>query len=139
MDGLGDQHAAAVTRQRAPARFVVITLRTPPAHAARSAGQFAQLAAGDQGREGHRRFTQPVLQHHGQLHLVLLAHGHQFFGLGQGNFNRLFKQHMLAGTGGALHQVQVGVGRRENQHGLQQGVFQKVFVAGCDLGARRQR
>ena len=83
VDGLRNQHAAAVTRQRATARLVVITLRAPPAHAARGAGQLAQLAAGDQGGQGHRRFTQPVLQHHGQLYLLLLAHADQFFSLGQ--------------------------------------------------------
>ena len=80
-----------------------------------------------------------MLQHHGQQHLVLLAHGHQCFGPGQRHLNGFFKQHMLAGAGGALHQVQVGVGRRQDEHGLQQRVFEQVFVAGRDFGARRQR
>jgi hypothetical protein len=118
MDALRQQHAAAVARQGAAPGLVVIALRPPVHQSRRGRDDRAQPTLLDQSPQGDADRPEPVLQHDAEFYSGALGRFHQFGGTLETDFQRLFQKHMLAGLGRTAHQVEMGVGRRQDHHGI---------------------
>ena len=99
VDGLGEQHAAAVARLGAAAGLVVIALRPPVVQPRRSADDLAEPALRMISRERRRCRAEAVLQHDAELDARLLRGLDQLSGALEADLQRLFQQDVFAGRG----------------------------------------
>ena len=116
MDALRDQHAAAVAREGAASRLVVIALRPPQPDDRRTADDGAELAGAQDLGEPHARRAEAMLEHDAEGDARVAARPDELLGLLGRGLDRLFEQHMLAGRGASAGDVEMGVRRREDRY-----------------------
>lgn len=127
VDGLGQQHAAAIARQRTAAGLVVIGLRAPPGYPHRCGLHAAQLPAGQRLLQRHRPGLEAELQHHAELPLAVAGQIDEGLGALQRDLERLLQQHMFAVGETLARDLQMRSRRRGDQDGLDGGVCQRCL------------
>ncbi len=70
-----------------------------------------------------------MLQDNTKLHARLFGHGDQMLRTFEADLQRLFQEDMFAGFRGAPHEIEMGVGRREQQNRLDRRVSENRFDA----------
>ena len=132
VDRLGEQDAAAVARLGAAARLVVVALRPPVVEPGRGADDLAEPAFADQFGQRDADRAEAVLQHDAELYAAALGHIHEFLGPFEADLQRLFQQDMFAGFRSSPDEIEMGVGRREQQHRADRRVGKDRFGAVAD-------
>src|SRR5262245_25935679 len=112
MDGLREQHAAAVARFRAASRLIVVALRPPVRHYRRRRDQLAE--ARQQLAQLLRRGTKAMLQNDSEFYLASALH--QPLRPLSRDFDGLLEQDVLAGGDALLDQLEMRIRRREDEH-----------------------
>ena len=140
VDGLGQQHAAAVTLTGAAPRLGVIPgLRAPPRHLQHAGLQFTQCSTRHQFTQPNGAGAEPVLQHHAKTQLAGLCDTEQFFGAFQRHVQRLFHQRVFARRQHLPGNSQVRVGGCGQHHGIHRRVRQNFIQVGGEADAAGQQ
>ncbi len=130
MDGLGDEHAAAVARHGAAPRLVVIGLRPPPGHGAGGGADGAEGTLVYQRLQPERRRAEAVLQRHAERQPDATHAGDDGLGAVEADVQRLLEQHVLAPLRRRLDQFEMGVRRGEDPHGVDVAARQQTLDVG---------
>jgi hypothetical protein len=133
MDALGEQYATAVARQRAAAGLVIIALRTPEPDCGGCGYKAAELLFSQQGPQRLAGRAESMLQDDTQRHAGGATEFHQLNRPLGADLQRLLQEDVLAGHGGLPDQVEMRVGRGQDQHGA------NALVGKHDIQAVGQR
>ena len=140
MDGLGQQHAAAITLTGAAPRLGVITsLRAPPWHLQHAGLQFTEGARCQQFTQPNGTGAKAVLQHHAEAQLAGFGNTHQLFRTLQRHVQRLFHQRVFARRQHLPGNGQVRVGGCGQHHGIHRRVRQNFIQVGGEADAAGQQ
>ena len=93
--------------------------------------QLAKTLLGHQLRQRHAGRPEPVLQDDAELGACGLDRINQRLGAFKRDLHGLFQEHMLAGPRGALRELEMRIGRRQNHDRVDRAVSEdRVDVAG---------
>jgi hypothetical protein len=112
------------SRARPAPGLVVIGLRPPIIGGGGDADEAPEPALVQNRLQGEAGRTVAVLQHDAEPHAGHTGRSHQRFGARGGDLDRLFQQDVLAGGGAAARDIEMGIGRRQDQHGLDRAIVQ---------------
>ena len=135
VDRLRQQHAAAVAPERAPARFVVIGLRTPPRHGQEGRLDAAEFAPVQRRLQPQARGAEAVLQGDAEGLAGPARDIDQLPPARAGQFQRLLHEDMLAGFEAARRNLEMARGRRQHDAGRDVRIGQR----GVEIGRGRER
>ena len=134
VDGLGEQHAAAVARFGAAPGLRKILGRTPPADRGGRGYQSAHRAALDERPQFARGGAEAMLQHDRENELRPAHRRDGPLGPLDRDLDGLLQKHVLAGRRAALDEVEVGGRRGQHDHRVDALVAKHLV----EIGGQRQ-
>jgi hypothetical protein len=122
-----EQHPAAVALFHAPACFIEVLGRSPPADRGGSGDERAELARSRQRGDLSRSVAEAMLKHHAETPPCPLHRVHARQRPLNRHLGRLLEQHVLAGGGRALDQLEMGVRGRQQEDNFDRGIREHLI------------
>src|ERR1700736_3550057 len=106
------------SRARPSSGLVVVRLRPPIVEAGGNADEAPKATFVQDRLQGEAGWPEAVLENDAEPDTGRTGHRDEGFGARRGDLDGLFQKDMLARLGAAAGDIEMGIGRRQNQDGL---------------------